>query len=119
MITLILLTLPVIAALATWYAPNGKAKNVALAFTLAELGVALYAMSQHVADSSSQFVFDRSWISSLGIRFKIGMDGISLLLVLLTTFLYPLIVLSTSKRAIKNENTFYALMLFMQAGLIG
>jgi NADH-quinone oxidoreductase subunit M len=119
MITLILLTLPVIAALATWYSPNGKAKNVALAFTLAELGVALYAMSQHVADSSNQFVFDKSWISSLGIRFKIGMDGISLLLVLLTTFLYPLIVLSTSKKAIKNENTFYALMLFMQAGLIG
>lgn len=119
MITLILLTLPVIAALATWYSPNGKAKNVALAFTLAELGVALYAMSQHVADSSSQFIFDRSWISSLGIRFKIGMDGISLLLVLLTTFLYPLIVLSTSKKPIKNENTFYALMMFMQAGLIG
>lgn len=119
MITLILLTLPVIAALATWYSPNGKAKNVALAFTLAELGVALYAMSQHVADSSSQFIFDRSWISSLGIRFKIGMDGISLLLVLLTTFLYPLIVLSTSKKPIKNENTFYTLMMFMQAGLIG
>lgn len=119
MITLILLTLPVIAALATWYSPNGKAKNVALAFTLAELGVALYAMSQHVADSSSQFIFDKSWISSLGIRFKIGMDGISLLLVLLTTFLYPLIVLSTSKKPIKNENTFYALMMFMQAGLIG
>lgn len=119
MITLILLTLPVIAALATWYSPNGKAKNVALAFTLAELGVALYAMTQHVADSSSQFIFDKSWISSLGIRFKIGMDGISLLLVLLTTFLYPLIVLSTSKKPIKNENTFYALMMFMQAGLIG
>lgn len=119
MITLILLTLPIIAALATWLSKGEKAKNVALLFALAELGVALYAMTQFVQDASTQFIFDQSWIASFGIRFKIGIDGISMLMVLLTTFLYPLIVLASGKKEIKNQNTFYALMMFMQFGLIG
>ncbi len=119
MITLILLTLPVIAAIATWLSNSNQAKKIALAFTIAELGVALYALTQFTNDSSAQFIFDQSWISSFGIRFKIGIDGISMMMVLLTTFLYPLIVLASGKKEIKNTNAFYALMMFMQAGLIG
>jgi NADH-quinone oxidoreductase subunit M len=47
------------------------------------------------------------------------MDGISLLMVLLTAFLIPLIILSSFKHDYKNPNTFYALILFMQTGLLG
>jgi NADH-quinone oxidoreductase subunit M len=119
MITLILLTLPIVAAFVTWFSPKGTAKNIALFFTLAELATAIYAYSIHVLDASTQSIFVQNWIPSLGIQFKIGMDGISLLMVLLTAFLYPLIVLSSFKKDIKNQNAFYALMLFMQAGLIG
>lgn len=119
MITLILLSLPIVAAFATWFSPKESAKNTALFFTIAELAVAIYAYTQFVANSSTQFLFDSSWIPSLGIHFKIGMDGISLLMVLLTTFLYPLIVLTSFKKSINNSNVFYALMMFMQAGLIG
>lgn len=119
MITLILLTLPVVAALATWFSPKETAKKTALIFTLAELGVAIYAYTQFVSNASTQFLFDQNWVPALGIRFKIGIDGISMLMVLLTTFLYPLIVLTAFNKKLNNENAFYALMLFMQAGLIG
>lgn len=119
MITLILLTLPIVAAIVTWFSPKELAKKSALFFTIAELAVAIFAYTQFIANSSTQFLFDQNWISSLGIRFKIGMDGISLLMVLLTTFLYPLIVLSSFNKKLQNENAFYALMMFMQAGLIG
>lgn len=119
MITLILLTLPILAALVTWFSPKESAKNFALFFTLAELGAAVYAYSTHVMDASTQAIFAQNWVPSLGIQFKIGMDGISLLMVMLTAYLYPLIVLSSFRKDIKNANAFYALMLFMQAGLIG
>lgn len=119
MITLILLTLPIVAAFATWFSPKESAKKTALIFTLAELGVAIYAYSQFVTNASTQFLFDQTWVPALGIRFKIGIDGISMLMVLLTTFLYPLIVLTAFNKKLSNENAFYALMLFMQAGLIG
>lgn len=59
------------------------------------------------------------WIPSLGISFKIGMDGISFLLVILTTFLVPLIILSSFNRQIKSEKSFYALIFLMQFALIG
>lgn len=119
MITLILLTLPIVAALVTWFSPKESAKKTALFFTLAELAAAVYAYTIHVFDASTQSIFAQNWIPALGIQFKIGMDGISLLMVLLTAFLYPLIVLSSFKKDIKNQNAFYALMMFMQAGLIG
>ena len=119
MITLILLSLPDLAALITWFSPKESAKNVALFFTLAELAAAIYAYSIHIVDASTQSIFALNWIPALGIQFKIGMDGISLLMVLLTAFLLPLIVLSSFNKNIKNQNAFYALILFMQAGLVG
>ncbi len=119
MITLILLTLPIVAAFVTWFSPKESAKKSALIFTLAELAVAIYAYTQFVSNANTQFIFEKSWIPALGIKFIIGMDGISFLMVLLTTFLYPLIVLSAFKKKFNNENAFYALMMFMQAGLIG
>lgn len=119
MITLVLLTLPILASLVVWFGPSNTAKRNALFFAMTELAVAVYAYTQHIQNANTQFLFDQTWIASLGVHFKIGMDGISLLMVLLTTFLYPLIILSSSKKEIQNQNAFYALMMFMQAGLIG
>src|SRR5690606_34976282 len=56
------------------------------------------------------------WIPALGIHFHIGIDGISLPLVLLTNGLIPLIILSAFSHDYKGA--FYALVLFMQAGLL-
>jgi len=63
-----------------------------------------------------QFKQSCDWISALGISFQIGLDGISLPLVLLTNGLIPLIVLSTFGKTLKGN--FYALVAFMQAGLL-
>ncbi len=58
------------------------------------------------------------WIPKAGIYFNAGIDGISMIMVLLTTLLVPLIILTTYKHQYKNANAFYALILFMQAGLL-
>src|SRR6185369_3321236 len=67
----------------------------------------------------TQFMLDCWWIQSFGISYKIGMDGISLLLVLLTTFLTPVIILSSFNHSYKNPSLFYALILVMQMALVG
>src|SRR5665213_1964595 len=55
---------------------------------------------------------------SLGIYFNAGIDGISMVMVLLSTLLVPLIILTTYQHQYKNAPVFYALILFMQAGLL-
>src|SRR5499425_499127 len=66
-----------------------------------------------------QFVEDVPWIQTLGSHYHVGIDGISLLLVLLTTLLGPLAILS-SWSAIENRvKEYYVFMLMLQAGMLG
>ena len=55
----------------------------------------------------------------MGVEFKFGVDGLSMLLVLLTTFLTPLIIYSSFDGEFKRSNAFYALILIMEMALIG
>ncbi|WP_080238236.1 complex I subunit 4 family protein [Spirosoma rigui] len=119
MLTLGLIVFPAVAATLILLLGGGSAKQVALAAALVELAVALVAFVQFQPDATSQFGFDYAWIGTLGIRFSAGIDGISVLLVLLTGLLVPMIVLSTFNRQYDRPSTFYALMLFMQAALMG
>ena len=114
----ILIFLPVIAALAVLFFKNGAAKHAALAFSVAELALAAIFLSKFVPDASVQFAVIAPWIPKLGIYFNAGIDGISMIMILLTTVLVPLIILTTYKHEYKNANAFYALILFMQAGML-
>ncbi|RYE16896.1 MAG: NADH-quinone oxidoreductase subunit M, partial [Sphingobacteriaceae bacterium] len=116
--TVILLFLPLIAALVLLFFKGNVVKNIALFFALAELVVAAIMVSGFHADATYQYVVDYPWITDLGIHFKAGVDGISLITVILTTVLVPLIILSTFKHQYSNPSAFYALILFMQTGLL-
>jgi NADH-quinone oxidoreductase subunit M len=114
----ILLFLPVVAALLVLLFKNEAAKHAALLFSLIELGIVVYFLTGFVPDASVQYGIDVPWIAQMGIYFKAGIDGISMVMVLLTTVLVPLIILTTYKHEYKNAKAFYALILFMQAGLL-
>lgn len=121
MLTLLLLLLPVLGALATLATKGNTARQVALLTSLAQLGVTLFCLATYQSNASL-FAFDASWVASLGIHFKLNMDGISLIMVLLTNLLMPFIVVSG--KALDDIDTErmparYALMLFMQSALIG
>ncbi len=68
-----------------------------------------------------QMEVDQSWIAPLGIHFHLGVDGISLWLVMLTTFLMPLTLLSPQAIGIRNIRVreFTAAMLILETGMIG
>jgi len=70
-------------------------------------------------NSQFQFIHQVIWIKSLNISYHVGVDGISLLLVLLTSFLTPLTLLSTWKAIEKNVKMFTFSMLFLEVGMLG
>ena len=117
MLTL-LIFFPLIAALLT--AASGKqAGRNAFIFAVIELIISIAMIIQFIPTDGFQFSQNISWVSSLGIRYNVGLDGISILLMLLTTFLVPVILLSSFNREYKNPALFYSLILFMQFALIG
>ncbi|MGR3749278.1 NADH-quinone oxidoreductase subunit M [Paracoccus sp. (in: a-proteobacteria)] len=75
-------------------ASQKNAKWLALIATTATFLISLFLLAGFdPADTGFQFVEDHPWI--MGLRYKMGVDGISILFVLLTTFLMPLTILST------------------------
>src|ERR1700761_9189849 len=114
----ILLFLPIVAALVVLFFKNEVAKYGALLFAIAELAIAGIFLGKFVPDTSTQFSVVLPWIPKAGIWFTAGIDGISMILVILTTLLVPIIILTTFKHQYKNANVFYALILFMQAGML-
>src|SRR5688572_434102 len=119
MLTALLLFWPALAGLLVLLMKGEAAKKVAFGAAVIEFLIAVYAAVAFEPNATTQFEINQPWIQNAGINFHIGMDGISLLLVLLTTFLVPLIILSTFKHLYNNAGTFYALILFMQTGMIG
>lgn len=119
MLTLFLIIWPLLASLAFFAIKHEEAKKWALTAAIIEFAISLVMVILFDAAQGAQFVVDYTWVESLGIRFHLGVDGISLLLVLLTTFLTPLIILSSFKHQYDNAGSFYALVLFMEMALIG
>lgn len=114
----LLIFLPVIASVLVLLFKNGAAKHAALGFSLAELILAGVFLCKFVPNATTQFSVDLPWIPKFGIYFSAGIDGISMIMVLLSALLVPLIILTTYRQQHKNANAFYALILFMQAGML-
>jgi hypothetical protein len=66
-----------------------------------------------------QFVEDYWWVQSYGISYKLGIDGISLLLIVLTGFLTPLALLGSWESVHKKVKTFSFFMLALESAMIG
>ncbi len=110
---------PLVASMVLFVLRPKNAKVLALVASLVEFVASLLAMFIMDKSGAVQLIISKPWISSLGISFYVGMDGISLLLVLLTTVLVPLIILSSFNHGYQKPHTFYGLILMMQMALVG
>ncbi|GHN01931.1 NADH-quinone oxidoreductase subunit M [Cytophagales bacterium WSM2-2] len=118
MLTAVLIFLPLIFSVLVLGFKPFLAKYLAFFGSLVVLLVSLVIAFQFDKTQGIQFAFNETWIAAMGISFSVGMDGISLLLVLLTTVLMPGIILSSLNDTSK-PSSFYSLILLMQAALIG
>ncbi len=114
-----LIAWPALAALLVLLVPTRWAKHVALAASLAEFAISVPLWWTFVPAAGMQFQLDLAWIPAWGIRYTVGLDGISLFMVLLTTFLVPLSVLGSYSYITTRERAFYGLMLVLTSGMIG
>jgi NADH-quinone oxidoreductase subunit M len=114
----LLIFLPLVAACIV--AVSGKqAGLLALLFTIVEFILSVFMLGLFDPHAGMQFGKNIVWIEALGINYNIGLDGIGILLVLLTTFLTPVIVVASFSREYKSPGLFYALILIMQFALVG
>ncbi|HWC72602.1 MAG TPA: NADH-quinone oxidoreductase subunit M [Gemmatimonadales bacterium] len=114
-----LLAWPLLAGLIVLTVPARLAKQIALVASLIEFAISVPLWWAFVPSAGMQFVVDHPWIPAWGIHYTVGVDGISLFMVLLTTFLMPLSVLGSWSYITRRENGFYALLLVLTTGMIG
>ena len=115
--------LPLVGALLLLFMPRASEKAIklwALAVSLLTFAVSLLLYCYFEGGTAAmQFSESLPWISELGISYQLGVDGISLWLVLLTTFLSPLAILS-SWTAVKDRlKAYMVVMLLLETGMIG
>ncbi|MBA2339011.1 MAG: hypothetical protein H0V88_01330, partial [Pyrinomonadaceae bacterium] len=112
-----------IAALAHGYAPYRRDTHyrwIALLCTTITFVVSLVLLTGLHADTGAfRFVQNDSWIGEIGARYHLGVDGISLWLVLLTTLLMPIAILSSWNSVTKRPLAYYAFLLLLEAAMIG
>src|SRR4051812_27128981 len=115
-----LVLLPLAGVVPVLLGDERSAKRMALAVTTLELllSVGLW-WALDPAQAGMQLVSSAPWIPRWGISYRVGLDGISLFMVLLTTVMMPLSVLASWTSITRRERAFYALMLTLLTGLIG
>ncbi|MBL7916707.1 MAG: NADH-quinone oxidoreductase subunit M [Bacteroidia bacterium] len=120
MLSLLMILLPLVGMLLIRMVSDKKsAARVALLLSFLPLAATIWHATMFDPNGGMQFVFDKWWVESMGISFKVGMDGLSLLMVLLTNVLVPIIIFSTFDRDIVDFKNFYSLIFLMQFALVG
>jgi NADH-quinone oxidoreductase subunit M len=115
-----LLALPLLGALVVLSFSSKDSKKIALGFTLLEFLVSVPLWWRFaVGTAAMQFQHAYPWIPAWGVYFRVGIDGISLFMVLLTTFTMPLAVLGSWNYIKDKLRAYYALLLVLTTGMLG
>ena len=122
----ILILLPTVgAALALahnmFWKQESHLKWLALGFTLVNFLVSLVLLADRGAAQASGFFFEKNvpWIRAINTNYHVGVDGLSIWLVILTTFIMPIAVISTWRAVEKRQAAFYIFLLLLESAMIG
>jgi len=116
----VLLGLPVLGMPLILLFPVRAARWIALGIALTELvlGIGIW-WAFDPSNSGLQFVTDIDWISRFGIGYRVGIDGISVLMVLLSVIMMPLVVWGSWRGIDQKQRGFYTLLLALKTGMLG
>lgn len=120
----VLIWLPILGAAFVLLTADDKSPNVARYLTLFTIILSLglcYPLLRgfDVSASGMQYVEDISWMSSLGIHYRLGIDGLSLLLIVLSIFTNLVVIFATWNSIQKRVGQYMASFLVMQGLLVG
>ena len=116
--------LPLIGALLLLFIPkdsHGLLRGVALGVSLVTFLVSLSLVAGFVTNAEFQFVQDVPWIAAgpFAMHYHVGIDGISLWLVILTTFIMPIAILSTWTAVEEKVKEYMICLLLLEVGMLG
>lgn len=121
----ILILLPVFGALATlghelFWKQESSLKWITLGFTILNFLVSLVLLGSKTI-SASGFYFEKNipWIKAINTNYHVGIDGLSIWLVILTTFIMPIAIVSTWQAVEKRATAFYVFLLLLESAMIG
>ena len=98
---------------------NDLIKKFATGWLVLDFIASLWLLGYDRGVGGMQFLEDHQWIPAIGARYQMGADGVSVLLLVLTTFLGVLAALSSWKYIAKREKEYYILLLLLQAFVLG
>jgi len=81
--------------------------------------ISLWLLKYNRGAGGMQFLEDHTWIPIIGARYQMGVDGVAVLLIVLTTLLGAIAALSSWNYIQKREKEYYVLLLLLQAAVIG
>ena len=114
MFLLFFLLIPIVAAFLLLFIKNNATSNsISIGAGILTLIGSVYLMMTNTGD------YDTSWLPVINSRFSLHVDGLSKILILLTSITFPAIFIATKNNEISKRNIFLSLMLFTQAGLVG
>ena len=120
MITALLLLLPLMFSLLIILLKKQKWIRILAVFTtISELLVALYGLFLYVTQCRCNWILDPGWDESLHVSFRFGVDNLSLILILVTTFLLILFVIFSFGSDDTKPGKFYSRILFLEMAMIG
>ena len=116
--------LPLIGVLLLLFIPkdsHGLLRSVAIGISLVTFLVSLPLVAGFVTNAEFQFVKDVPWIAAgpFAMRYHVGIDGISLWLVILTTFIMPIAILSTWTAVEEKVKEYMICLLLLEVGMLG
>ena len=118
--------LPFFGAIVIAAMPVGNAKlikQIALGFSLLVTAISIVmAFGFETSNNALQFTESRTWISAFNINYAVGIDGMALALILMTTILVPIVFLAgwnESENGRWSVKTFYILLLILETMMIG
>src|SRR6478672_6110714 len=122
----ILILLPLIGAVAVlghqmFWKSESQIKWITLGLTLVNFVVSLLLITGQHAASANGFSFEKSvpWIRAINTNYHVGVDGLSVWLVVLTTFIMPIAIISTWHSVEKRPTAFYIFLLLLESAMIG
>jgi NADH-quinone oxidoreductase subunit M len=118
-ILLYIVFLPVIAGILLLFFRNTFAKYLAFIVALAEVILTVLALLQYKTGEGFGYFINIPWLKNWGINLELGMDGISLLMILLTSLAIPLIMLAGWDKHYHNYGLMHGMTLVLQGALMG
>lgn len=116
----LLLIVPLVGAILCLTVGESRARHVALVASVMTfvLSLPLFWGFRSGTPALQNYV-SVPWIGAWGIGYTVGIDGISLLMVLLTTFVTPLAILGSFRYIQRNQRSYYAMMLLLLMAMLG